>query len=164
MEWEKLWHNLKHKQIPLVVVITTWLLWAKWLLNSFHEVPRSEDCKTSHTAHEPSDIHRPFSLECTINPFTAMLVASWLRKLSIKMPNLKSLRTFFPFIWASERTAIKMHSTKSRVVIGPSNILFAGVYVSIFSLEFVQAGAVKGLMTFPKSNASCHWQPIQQGY
>ena len=45
-----------------------------------------------------------------------------------------------------------MQSTESRFVIGPSNILFAGVYIYIymcvlFSLEIVQAGAVKGLIT-----------------
>ena len=31
--------------------------------------------------------------------------------------------------------SIKMHSTESRVFIGPSNTLFAGMYVSIFQPE-----------------------------
>ena len=38
---------------------------------------------------------------------------------------------FAPFVWARERISIKMHSTESRCVIGPSNILFGGVYVII---------------------------------
>ena len=38
-----------------------------------------------------------------------------------------------------------MHSIESRFVIGPSNILFAGVYLCPFSAEIVQAWAVKGL-------------------
>ena len=39
-----------------------------------------------------------------------------------------------------------MHSTESRFVIGPSNILFSGVYGALFSQEILQAGAVKGLI------------------
>ena len=37
-----------------------------------------------------------------------------------------------PMKWAHERTFIKMHSTESGFVIGPSNILFARVCVSTF--------------------------------
>ena len=36
-----------------------------------------------------------------------------------------------------------MHGTESRVVIGPSNLLLVGVYVSIFQPEILQAGTVK---------------------
>ena len=40
---------------------------------------------------------------------------------------------------------MKLRRIESRFVIGPSNILFAGMYVVLFSLEILQAGAVKGL-------------------
>ena len=39
-----------------------------------------------------------------------------------------------------------MHSIESRLVIGPSTTLFAGVYVSTFQLKILEAGAVKGLI------------------
>ena len=38
-----------------------------------------------------------------------------------------------------------MHSTESRVVIGPSNILFEACMCAFFSPENLRAGAVKGL-------------------
>ena len=50
----------------------------------------------------------------SFNPFTAMLIAHSLRKWPIKVPILKSLRTFFTFIWAHEKIFVKMHSTQSR--------------------------------------------------
>ena len=40
--------------------------------------------------------------------------------------NLKWLRRYLPFAWAFERTPIKIHSTESMLVTGPSNILFSG--------------------------------------
>ena len=58
-----------------------------------------------------------------LNPFTAMLAVSSLGKRPVKVPNLKSLRPFRP-----SRIAIKMHSTKSIFLVGPSNMLFADVY------------------------------------
>ena len=67
-----------------------------------------------------------------VNPFTAMLTVPSLGKWPIKAPNLKSLRLFLLVAWARERTSIKMHSIKSRLVIGPSNILFGGMYVRTF--------------------------------
>ena len=39
-----------------------------------------------------------------------------------------------------------MHSTESRFVIRPSNILFGGVYVCMFTPGILQAGEVKGLI------------------
>ena len=81
------------------------------------------------------------------NPFTAMLATPSLRKWPVKVPNLKWLRFFPLFRWAREKIAIKMHSTDSRSVTGPSNILFAGVCMcALFSPETVQAVAVKGLI------------------
>ena len=62
-----------------------------------------------------------------LNPFTAMLAAPSLSKRPIKMPNLKSLRPFFPFAWTREKKSIKLRRTESSFVIGPSNILLAGV-------------------------------------
>ena len=73
-----------------------------------------------------------------------MLAASLLEKRSIEAPNLKSLRLFHLFEY--ERTSTKMHNPKSRFVIGPSNMLFAGVYVCTFHPENLQSGAVKGLI------------------
>ena len=61
-----------------------------------------------------------------------MLAAPSPRKQPIKVPNLKPLRLFCPFDWAHERVSIKMHSIKSRFVIGPSNVLFVGMYMSTF--------------------------------
>ena len=52
-----------------------------------------------------------------------------------KVPNMKPLRFFCPFAWARERISIKMHSVGSRVVIGPSNLLFGGPYVWTFQPE-----------------------------
>ena len=43
-----------------------------------------------------------------------------------------------------------MHSIESRFVAVPSNILFAGVHVALFSPEIVKAGAVKGLKAIKK--------------
>ena len=42
------------------------------------------------------------------------------------------IMAFPPIALERERISIKMHSIKSRFVTGPSNILFAGVYVSTF--------------------------------
>ena len=67
-----------------------------------------------------------------INPFTAMLAVSSLWKWPMKVPNLKSLSPFFPLHMSMWKDYIKMHSTESRFVIGPSNILFAGVYMCTF--------------------------------
>ena len=64
------------------------------------------------------------------NTFTAVLAAPSLEKRPIEVPNLKSLR-LCP-LFACERTSTKMHSIESRFAIGPSNMLFAGVYVSNF--------------------------------
>ena len=55
--------------------------------------------------------------------------------------------------WVTNFIPIKMHSIESRFVIEPSNMLFAGVYVSLqariicalSTLEILKAGAVKGL-------------------
>ena len=66
---------------------------------------------------------------CIINPFTAML-SLW--KLSTKVPNLKQLRPCSPFGCARGKICIKLHSTESRFVTGPSNSLFAGMYKRIF--------------------------------
>ena len=48
---------------------------------------------------------------------------------------------------SKQRISIKMHSIESRFVIGPSNTLFACVYMSTFQPENLAAGAVKGLGT-----------------
>ena len=48
---------------------------------------------------------------------------------------------------SKQRIFIKIHSIESRFVIGPSNTLFACVYVSTFQSENLAAGAVKGLGT-----------------
>ena len=56
------------------------------------------------------------------------------RKWPTKVPNLKPLQlppTPPLFAWACKRS-VKMHSTESRSVIGPSSILFAGLYVCTF--------------------------------
>ena len=65
-----------------------------------------------------------------INPLTALLAAPSLGKRPTEVPNLKSLRLFSIFARAHERTSIKIHSTESRVVKEPSNIIFSGVYMS----------------------------------
>ena len=58
-----------------------------------------------------------------------MLAMPSLRKRPIKAPNLKSLRPFSPFTWARERISIKIHGLESRIVTGPSDTLFAGMYM-----------------------------------
>ena len=48
--------------------------------------------------------------------------------------------------------SIKTHSIESRFFIGPSNVLFAGVCMSaLFSPEFLQAEAVKGLIPISRT-------------
>ena len=54
-----------------------------------------------------------------------------------KVPNWKSVPYFFLFAQACERIFMKMHRIKSRYVIGPWNIPFAGVYVYIFKSRYV---------------------------
>ena len=66
------------------------------------------------------------------NPFTDVLAAPSLEKRPIEAPDLKSLSHLPLFAWTRKRISTKMHSTESRFVIGPSNILFAGVYVCTF--------------------------------
>ena len=91
-----------------------------------------------------------------LNPFTAMLAAPSLWKRPTTVPNLKSLRSFFPFVWAREKISIKMHSAESRFVIGSSKyaICYRTIKIcylqactcALFSPEILQAGAVKGLI------------------
>ena len=38
-----------------------------------------------------------------------------------------------------------MHTIENRLVIGPENVLFCRLVQALFSLEILQAGAVKGL-------------------
>ena len=57
-----------------------------------------------------------------------------------------NLSVFFLAL-ACKTISIKTHSTESRFVTAPENILFGGVRV-FFSPEMLQAGAVKGLITF----------------
>ena len=66
------------------------------------------------------------------NPFTAVLAAPSLEKQPIEVPNFEIISLFPFFASARERTSIKMHSIESKIVIGPSTILFAGVSVYIF--------------------------------
>ena len=73
---------------------------------------------------------RPWSF--MLNPFTAMLAVLSLLKQPLKVPNLKSLKPFLPFTWAHKRISIKMRSIECRLVVVPSNMLFAGVYVCTF--------------------------------
>ena len=50
-----------------------------------------------------------------------------------KSATLKTIKAFFtPFAWTREKISIKMHSIESRVVIGPSDIPFGGMYVCTF--------------------------------
>ena len=67
-------------------------------------------------------------LALVVNPFTAMLANVLLGK-RLKVPNLK---IFKPFAWTGERTSIRMYSIESSFVIGPSVILFSGVYGCTF--------------------------------
>ena len=67
-----------------------------------------------------------------INPLTAVPAAPSLEKRPTEALNLKSLRLFPIFAGALEKTSTKMHSIESKVVTGPSNMLFAGVYVCTF--------------------------------
>ena len=63
------------------------------------------------------------------------------------MANLKSLTPFlFLFALPFERIFIKMHSIESRCFTGPENILFAGMSTHLSAREFLEAGAVKGLI------------------
>ena len=55
-----------------------------------------------------------------------------LRKRLTKLPNIKPLRLFSRLAQVRERISINMHSIESRLVIGPSNILFASLYVCAF--------------------------------
>ena len=92
---------------------------------------------------------RPF------NPFTAKLSAPSLLKRPIKVPNLKSFRTFFRFACACEKISIKRLSAQRRLFTDPSNILFfrrVYNYMQIFSPEILPAGAVKGLIIIYTKN------------
>ena len=51
---------------------------------------------------------------------------------------------------AREKIFIKMDSIKSRSAMGLENILFPGVFVQLFRLEILQAGAVKELTFLSK--------------
>ena len=90
-------------------------------------------------------IHTPQKPKTNVfNPFTAMpSVGKW----PIKAPNLKPLRLFAPFPWARQRISIKMHSTESRFVTGPSNILFAGIYVCNFQPRNFTGWGSEGVKT-----------------
>ena len=72
------------------------------------------------------------------------------------MPNLKPLRPFSPFASARERISIKTHSTESRFVTGPSNVLFAGAYVSTFQPGNVSSWGSEGV----SSGANCNGKLI----
>ena len=98
-----------------------------------------------------------------LNPFTAVPAAPSLEK----RPNLKSLRLSPLFARAREGTSTEMHSTESRVVIGPSNMLFAACMCALFSPENLRAGTVKGLTLVFESKYSCstpptllHWHEV----
>ena len=86
-----------------------------------------------------------------------MLAAPSLGKRQTKLPDLTPLRLLPPLAWARETISFKMHDTEGRVVTGPSNILFPGVYVctSIFNPEIWQAVAAKGLI-------NCSFLPLTQ--
>ena len=70
----------------------------------------------------------------TINPFQAL--PRFPRPLSEKgNKNVKveTIKAFLPHsAGARQRISVKIHSIESGVVIGPSSILFGGVYVGIF--------------------------------
>ena len=60
-----------------------------------------------------------------------------------------------------------MHSIESRCVMGPTNILFAGVSVHLSAPKIVQAGALKGLIInsqFTSPADSDHYQHIITSY
>ena len=79
--------------------------------------------------HRKSTLVRPkasFFFSFFPHPFTAMFATPSLGKRLIKMPNLKPSMGFLASF------AIKTHCIERRFVIGPSNILFAGVYVCTF--------------------------------
>ena len=58
-----------------------------------------------------------------------------------------SLFVFF-FALACERIFIKMHSAESRCVVGPENILFAGVSVHLSDQKFYRLGQWRGYCLF----------------
>ena len=66
----------------------------------------------------------------------------------MEVKNLKplSLSGFFSSALALERIFIKIHYTESRCSRGLENILFFRHVGASFSLEILQAGAVKGLI------------------
>ena len=67
------------------------------------------------------------------NPFSAMLTAPSLgTRTTNKNAKFEIIKAFSPSAWPHERISVKMHSIESRFVTGPSNILFAGVYVCTF--------------------------------
>ena len=77
-----------------------------------------------------------------------MLATLSLWKRPTKVTNWKSVPSFFLFAQACEKIFIKMHRIKSRYVIGPWNILFAGVYVCIFQLRNVTGWDSEGVKYF----------------
>ena len=80
-----------------------------------------------------------------LNPFTAMFASPSLGKRPLKVPNLKLLRPLFPFVWTRKSTSVKTRSVESRFVKGPSNMLFAGVYVNTFQPgNFTGRGSERG--------------------
>ena len=66
-------------------------------------------------------------------------------KQPLKVPNLKTLTLFYPFAWARERISIKMLNAESRFVLGPSNILFAGMCACTFRPRNVTSCGSKGV-------------------
>ena len=84
-------------------------------------------------------------------------------KWPIKVPNLKSSRTLFPFTWAREKISVKLHSTESGFVIGPSNTLFAGVYVSTFQPRNFTGWGSEGVNAkFTKLELVAHYKAKDQ--
>ena len=80
-----------------------------------------------------------------INPFTAMLAPPPLGKWPTKVPNLKSLRSFFPFAWTREKISIKMHTIESRFVTGPSKYaIYRRVCVHFSAQKFYRRGQWRG--------------------
>ena len=105
------------------------------MVNAWTPWPRYEEREAGrhHSPLQPPRQHCPVESAVTIKPFTAMLAESSLGKQPIKVPlKLEIITAFFVLERARESTSIKMHSIESRFLTGPSDILFAGVYVCTF--------------------------------
>ena len=64
-----------------------------------------------------------------------------------KSAKFETIKAFCPLPMSTSKDSTKMHSIESRFVIGPSNILFAGIYVCNFQPRNFTGWGSEGVKT-----------------